>query len=169
MITNRCLWQNNSARVRVRKIPAKQVLIKCISDFHLIVNDYTAHFATNRSFLNILCCRVSPKLSIGTNIVFVGSISEVMLSRIDYLSVISFWCYSNIYFRCWYFTKMYSQCVGNMLHVIMREKNVWIGKLFISFYHLKVWHDGHFSTWKLSSLKRGCFHGFLNIIKTKAV
>ena len=90
LIANRRLQQKNSARVRVREIPAKRVLIKCIFDFHLIVNDYVAHFATPRSFLSILCCRASPKLSIGINIVFVGSIGELMLSRIDCSSIISF-------------------------------------------------------------------------------
>ena len=40
--------------------------------------------------LNILCCRVSPKLSISTNIVFARQIGKVMLLRIDFSSITSF-------------------------------------------------------------------------------
>ena len=93
LITNQCLQQN------------KSVFIKCTLGFHFIENDYAAHFATPCSFFSILFCRASPKLSISTSIVFIELISEVMPSRIDYLSVISFWCYSSISLRYWYFAK----------------------------------------------------------------
>ena len=52
--------------------------------------NYTAHFTTLRSFLNILSCRVLPELSNGTNITFVRSNGEMMLSGVDYLNVIIF-------------------------------------------------------------------------------
>ena len=52
--------------------------------------DYTAHFAAPHSFMSILCCRVLPKLSNGTNVVFIGSNSEVMLLGVDCLNVIIF-------------------------------------------------------------------------------
>ena len=52
--------------------------------------DYTAHFITLRSFLNILSCRALPKLLNGTIIVFLRSHGKVMLSGVDYLNVIIF-------------------------------------------------------------------------------
>ena len=52
--------------------------------------NYTAHFATPCSFLKILSCRALPKLSNGTNIVFIGSNGEIMLSGVDSLNVIIF-------------------------------------------------------------------------------
>ena len=90
---------------------SNSVLIKCIFNFHLIVNDYVAHFSTLHSFFSILCCRASPKLLASTNIVFLGLNSKVILLRIDSLGVISFSYYSSIYLRCWYFTKnIFSTC-----------------------------------------------------------
>ena len=90
LIVNRHLQQSNSTRVRVKEIAVKWILIKYAFYFHLITNNYAVHFTTPRSLLSILYYRASPKLSIGANIVFIGSIGKVMPSRIDYSSVISF-------------------------------------------------------------------------------
>ena len=90
LITNRCLQEKNSTRARVREIPAKRVLIKYALDFHFIISDCVVYFVTLCLFLSILCCRESPKVLIGASIVFISLISKVILSRIDYSSIISF-------------------------------------------------------------------------------
>ena len=38
--------------------------------------DYSVHFATPYSFLNILHCRALSKLSIGTNVVLLGQLAR---------------------------------------------------------------------------------------------
>ena len=81
------------------KTSANQMKIECLlnshsdfqSDYKLNTTDYAAYFATPHSFLSILCYKVLSKLSNSTNIVFVGSSGEVMLSGVDSLNVIIFY------------------------------------------------------------------------------
>ena len=63
----------------------------------------------------------------------------------------------------------YSQCVGNILNVIIRKKWFELVNYLFSFAILKFDVMAIFRNEKLSSLKRGCFHGFLNINKNMTV
>ena len=63
----------------------------------------------------------------------------------------------------------YSQFVGNTLNVIMRKKWFELVNYLFNFGILKFDAMAIFRNEKLSSLKRGCFHGFLNINKNMTV
>ena len=63
----------------------------------------------------------------------------------------------------------YSQCVGNILNVIIRKKRFELVNYLFSFAILKFDVMAIFRNEKLPSLKRGCFDGFLNINKNMTV